>query len=104
MIKTLLLTALLAAASVLPSVRQALVEAQLHLNAGQWTAAERTLKDVRQRLWLTATPEAEAVRVKVEFILWDLRMKLYDQAKKDLSAVVLSLTPGQQPPHQQKRR
>jgi hypothetical protein len=85
--KTLILAALVVAAPLPPMVKMALNEATLHLNAGQFTAAERVLKDLKQRLWLVGTADADTVKVKVEFVLWDLRMGLHEQAKQDLKAL-----------------
>lgn len=84
---TLIVIALVAAAPVPPAVKTALAEATLHVNAGQWSAAGRVLRDLRQRLWLIGGAEADALRTRVEFVLWDLRMGLHDQAKKDLAAL-----------------
>ena len=102
--KTLTLIALVASAHVTfaavsfaavpPAVKTALAEATLHLNAGQFVAAARVLRDLKQRLWLIGTPETDALRTRVEFVLWDLRMGLHDQAKRDLAALVAATAPA----------
>lgn len=86
--QTLIVIALVAAAPVPPAVKTALAEARLHLDAAQLPAAERVLRDLRQQLWLIGGAEADSLRVRVEFVLWDLRMGLHDQAKKDLAALI----------------
>lgn len=67
------------------AIRAAVNEARLHMAAASWAAAERVLKGLRQQLSLD--PTADAVRVKVEFVLWDLRMSNHAAAVRDLEAL-----------------
>ena len=67
------------------AIRAVVGEAQLQLSACNWTAAERVLKGLRQQLMLE--PGSDPVRTRLEFVIWDLRMGLHDQAAKDLAAL-----------------
>ena len=73
------------------AVRAALKEAQLQMAATQWAAATRVLKDLRQQLSLD--PHDQPVRIRVEMIMWDLRMGFNEHAVRDLDALVTSLAP-----------
>lgn len=71
------------------AIRAAIQEARLHMNAAGWAAAERVLKGLRQQLALD--PQADAMRVKLEFVLWDLRLGNTAAARRDLDALEASL-------------
>jgi hypothetical protein len=109
--RALVLAGLVGVAVVLPSAAapaapvapphaaalRALHEARMHAAAGQWNAVRRVLTALRHELWLAADPACVGLRVRVEFVLWDLRMGLLAAAHRDLEALcrdVLSPPPA----------